>query len=306
MLIEIVLLILGLALLYIGGEQLVKSSVYLGARLGLSTLVVGLTLVAFGTSAPELAVSLDAALTDHPDIAVANIVGSNLANIGLVAAVAAIAGKVVLNRDLVRKDLPIMLMVLGLLVWFITDTALSRNEGMVLLGTLAGYIIYRIAAEKRQTSGGTRETPSGRAITAAGGAILGLALLTAGGDLLVSNAASLAIRMGVSEAFIGFSIVAIGTSLPEIAASVAAVRLGHGAIAIGNVIGSNIWNSLGVLGVTAVAVPFDNINIPWHLLAAMFGFSCLLLVVAIAAGRMGRRWGFTFLGTYLAYLVYSG
>ena len=257
---ELILVTFGLCLLYFGGELLVKGAVDIGERIGLSTLVIGLTLVAFGTSAPELAVSLDAALTDHPDIAIANILGSNLANLGLVAGITAIVGRVVLDRDLAMKDLPVMLTAMLLLTWLLYDASLSRTEGVLLTTALVIYVSYRVMQGKRLVSTQFKSHPNPadtNPTTPAARILVGLLLLGFGGDLLVDNAAHLAGRFHVSEAFIGFSVVAIGTSLPEIATSIAAVRLGQGKVAIGNIIGSNIWNSLGVLGVSGVWVRFE-------------------------------------------------
>ncbi len=296
----------GLVALYFGGEALVRGAEVIGRRLGMSSLLLGLTVVAFGTSAPELAVSIDAAITGRPDIALANVVGSNLANIGLVAALVALLGPVATERVVVRQDVPMMMLSFLALVVCLLDGVIEFHEGLLLFIALAIYTLHLLRG-RRGTADEPEAEEAGEVAAGIPRAVLlaaaGVALLAVGGDQLVAGAAGLAERFEVSEAWIGLTVVAVGTSLPEIAASLVAARRGHSGMAIGNVVGSNIWNSLGVLGLSAAVVPLQARTLEWHMLGAMLAAGLLLWWMLWRSGVIGRWSGALLLVGYLGYQV---
>ncbi len=303
MLLLLVQIVGGLVALYFGGEALVRGAEVIGRRLGMSSLLLGLTVVAFGTSAPELAVSIDAAITGRPDIALANVVGSNLANIGLVAALVALLGPVATERVVVRQDVPMMMLSFLALVVCLLDGVIEFHEGLLLFIALAIYTLHLLRGRRDVADGpedGEAAVGIPRAVLLA---VAGVALLAVGGDQLVAGAAGLADRFDVSEAWIGLTVVAVGTSLPEIAASLVAARRGHSGMSIGNVVGSNIWNSLGVLGLAAAVVPLQARTLEWHMLGAMLAAGALLWWMLWRRGVIGRWSGALLLAGYLGYQV---
>lgn len=297
------LIVVGLVLLYYGANNLVKGAEQIGKRFGLSALVIGVTIVAFGTSAPEHAVTIDAALTGNPDLALANIVGSNIANIGLVAGLLAIMGTVHYARDLVNKDLRFMLVAFLVLGGFLLDKGLSRMEGLVLLAGLIGYTVYRITHPDQEVSARSEVIDESSATLSMKTCVLlsvtGLLMLVFGGDTLVKGASALAIDIGVSQAVIGFTVVAIGSSLPEIATSLVAVRSGRGDIALGNIVGSNLWNSLGVLGVSALVYPIQGEHFPISMVLAMIAFGFFLWAILVLSKSLNRIHGLALMTLYL-------
>lgn len=306
MLSDILQVITGLFLLYFGGEFLVTGAEKLGRKIGFSGLIVGIVIVAFGTSAPELAVSLDAALTDNPDIALTNILGSNLANIGLVLALTTFIGGVMISRDLFKIDLSSMIIGFIAVAYFLIDNQLSRIEGILLLAGLISYITFRIKTLKHTgTATSVNNLPNSNTLRNCLLVIIGFGMLAIGGDVLVSGASTLAKDFGVSKAVIGFTIVAIGTSLPEIAASIAAVRMGHGEIAIGNVVGSNIWNSFGVFGITASIAPLTGQNIPSHMIYAMLIAGLILWGFCLVSARLKLVHGLILISGYFGYMIFA-
>lgn len=285
---------LGLALLYGGGESLVRGASILAFRLGVSSLAVGLTVVAFGTSAPELVVSLDAAFTGANDISVGNVVGSNIANLSLILGLASLIRPARVHAKIVRIDAPIMILASFLLIAVMANGRASRLEGSILVLGLAAYALFTLR-KARQESPAVREefasvAPEPRVSAPLGGLLVvgGLLLLVAGGHLLVGAAVALATQWGISQAAIGITIVAVGTSLPELATSVVASVRGQGDIAIGNVVGSNIFNLLGVLGVTAVLRPLDSGEIGELDLGVMVAFACVVTVLLSTRLCLGR------------------
>jgi cation:H+ antiporter len=305
----------GLALVLIGAEWLVRGASRLASAAGMSPLVVGLTVVAFGTGAPEMAVSLRSALSGTPDIAYGNVVGSNILNVLVILGVSAILTPLPVARQLVRLDVPIMIG--ASLVCFVTslDGVVGRAEGLALVLGSALYVAWllresrrdaAVTEEYRKEFGARPRALRGIALNAAFVA-LGLAMLVLGARLVVAGAADLARYLGLSELVIGITIIAFGTSLPELATSVLASLRGERDIAIGNVIGSNIFNILAVLGASAAVsprglpIPREAIYFDTPVMVAV-AFACL--PVFVNGYRIARWEGFLFVGYYGAYVAY--
>ena len=306
----------GLAMLLGGAELLVRGASRLALRWGMAPLVVGLTVVAFGTSAPELAIGIGAALQGEADIALGNVVGSNIANVLLILGICALVSPLVVRRQLIWLDVPVMVAVsLGVLAMSL-DGELLRGEGIALVALGVAYVGGLLWMARRGNSNGNdvagdAEVPDAGADVPAWRHLLvlvaGLAVLVLGSQWLVDGAVSIATAMGVSELVIGLTVVAIGTSLPEIATSVLAVMRGERDMAVGNIVGSNVFNLLFVLGATAAIAP-DGIAVG----AAAVRFDLpVMTAVALACmpifftGHCIQRWeGGLFLGYYLAYLAY--
>ncbi|WP_262391308.1 calcium/sodium antiporter [Nocardiopsis sp. CNR-923] len=264
-------LVAGFVLLVAGGETLVRGAGSLARTLGMSSLVVGLTVVSFTTSAPELAVSTDAAFSGYPGLAVGNVVGSNIANILLVLGASALFFPLAADSRVVRADIPVMAAFSVAVPLMALDGNLSRFEGCVLLAFLLVYVTVTVLVSRRRATGGSGSAPvsAGLAAQAPGRAnarakpilvdvvlvVLGAALLVAGARLLVHGASAIAAALGVSDLLIGLTVVAIGTSLPELVTCVVAVVRGERDMAVGNVVGSNVFNLGVVLGLTAVVAP---------------------------------------------------
>lgn len=306
---DIVFIALGVALLYFGGNLLVKNSSRLAQNWGISPLIIGLTIVAFGTSAPELAASLTAALRGSPEIALGNIVGSNIANIALILAITALVYPLRTQAAFLRRELPIMIGAAALLLLLFVDGSLGRAEGVLLVALLGVYLwlLFRgqetpeIEQEFAQEYSGAPNRPW----QAAFGALLGLGLLVAGAQSLVAGATSLARGFGVPELIIGLTLVAVGTSLPELSTSIIAAMKREPDIALGNIVGSNIFNILFILGTTTalqpISVAFGAIAVD---LWVMLGLSVLLLPFLSTGLRLGRREGSVLLLFYVGYVAY--
>lgn len=307
---ELAAIVVGLVVLVVGGELVVRGASRLALSLGISPLVIGLTVVAFGTSSPELMVSLGAVLNGSPDIAVGNVVGSNIYNILLVLGVAALIRPLIVRQQLVRFDVPLVICVSILLWVLVLDQTLSRVEGVLLVGILAAYLVMSVRSGRREPRDVAAEyvaalEPSGPSISRARSGLLfiaGLVALVVGADVLVGGATGLARSFGISELVIGLTVVAIGTSLPELVTSLVAAIRGQRDLAVGNVVGSNLFNILAVLGISAVvalggvpvapaAITFD---MPVMIAAAI---ACLPLFFT---GNLIRRWEG---GLFLAYAV---
>jgi cation:H+ antiporter len=303
----------GLALLVVGGEVLVRGATRLALALGLSPLVIGLTIVAFGTSSPELAVSIQAGLSGSSDLALGNVVGSNIFNVLFILGASALIAPLLVAHQLVRQEVPVMIGVSLLLFALCADGVVSFVDGTVLVGLLIVYTVALVVQSRRQagangdlavgnTSGWDRHWSVQILLIAAG-----LALLVLGARWLVDSAIGFARSFGVSELVIGMTIVAAGTSLPEVATSIIAALRGQRDIAVGNVVGSNIFNILGVLGVTVVAAPAGLAVAP-----AVLAFDLPVMVAAAIAclpifftGHLIARWeGALFLALYAAYTGY--
>ncbi|MDW4497409.1 calcium/sodium antiporter [Sulfitobacter sp. D35] len=296
----------GLGLLVLGGHLLVQGAVTLALRLNVSPLVVGLTVVGFGTSTPELVTSLQAAWRDLPGIAVGNVVGSNICNILLILGLAALVYPVTVDRRAFRRDGAMLLAATLLGVAVVLGGSLQRGFGLVLLAGLAAYLLiaYRAEAVSQEPEAvAPSRTPAWRAVAEAAG---GIALTIVGAHLLVGAAVMLAADMGVPEAVVGLTVVALGTSLPELATSVVAALRRQPEVAFGNVVGSNIFNVLGILGVTALVTP---IAVPPQIAATdvwvMLGATLALILVALR-GTLGRATGAVLLTGYAAYVAWLG
>jgi cation:H+ antiporter len=311
----LVLFIAGIVLLVGGAELLVRGASRLAAAAGISPLVIGLTVVACGTGAPELAVSLQAALTGGADIALGNIVGSNTANVLLVLGLSASIAPLVVTQQLVRTEVPILILVSALLVIVSLDGAVDRHEGVlfVTLGVLyTAFTVWqgrRTVEQAKEHSPHERVSlrPTGQTLRHLSLVVAGLVLLVLGARWLVEGAVTFARVLGLSELIIGLTVVAVGTSLPEIATSLLAAARGERDIAVGNAIGSNIFNILAVLGVTSAVAP-AGIGVP----PAALAFDLpVMLVVAVAClpvfftGHRVDRWeGLLFVAYYAAYTLY--
>ena len=306
---SLLLIILGAALLYIGGDLLVKNSVRLAARLGLSSLVIGLTVVAFGTSAPELAATLASVLEGAPGLAIGNVIGSNIANIGLILGFTAVLYPLYNSRFFLRRELPVAIGVSLLLIPLFWDGVMSRLEGLFLLGLLAAYLWYVIKSDPEQITAETEddaesddEKPLWRSLFFV---LLGVALLVIGARSLVTGAVAIARSLGVSEAVIGLSMVAFGTSLPELASSVVAALRKETDIILGNIVGSNLFNILAVLGTTVVispiSQPFSGIGTD---IIIMIAFTLAVWPLMFWNRRISRRDGIILSAAYVGYIAY--
>jgi cation:H+ antiporter len=307
----ILILALGLALLYFGAEGLVRGSSSLALRLGLSPLVVGLTVVAFGTSTPELVVSLKAAYLGQGDISVGNVVGSNICNIGLILGFSALIVPIKVASQIVRIDTPIMIGVTGLALLFLRDGSVSRLEGSILFVLLVAYVVFSVIIAKKDAADPLaaefgeeiKVTKRGVAfdlVMVAGG----LVLLVLGARFLVDAAIDIAKAAGLSEAVIGLTIVAIGTSLPEFATSLVAAVKKEADIAVGNVVGSNIFNILCILGISAGITPLTSAGITAIDLWVMAAFALVLWIFSRTGFRITRAEGLVLLAAYIGFIAW--
>ena len=307
------LFIIGLVLLGLGANTLVRGAAGIAARFGTPPLIIGLTVVAFGTSSPEVLVSLQASLAGDPEISLGNVVGSNIFNVLFILGLSALIAPLVVSERLVRRDVPIMIGVTFAVFLFALDGQLSRFDGVILLNGILLYVGMLVVLARRAGPGAltidvdVEVQPSPRWWMDAGWIALGLVLQVFGARWLVNGAVAIATELGVSELVIGLTVVAAGTSLPEVATSVAASMRGQRDIAVGNVVGSNIFNLLLVLGAAAVVAP-DGFAVP----AGALTFDLpILMAVTLAClpifvtGFSIRRWeGGVFLCYYVAYTVF--
>ncbi|HRK95080.1 MAG TPA: calcium/sodium antiporter [Rhodospirillales bacterium] len=307
-------IVVGLVLLVVGAELLVRGSVTLARHLGVSPLLIGLTLVGFGTSTPELVASVTGALKDSPGIAVGNVIGSNLCNVLLILGTSALIYPLATTRRAFKRDGPVLLGASFILLAIAWHGSLSRPVGAIFVALLAGYIVYTYRTEKvHPNASGALHSAEAEQVPvlsmswplAAAIAVGGIALLVLGAYLLVDGAIQIARGYGISETIIGLTVVAIGTSLPELATSAVAAFRREADVAIGNVVGSNIYNILGILGVTALVQP---IAIPPEIMAVdiwvMLVATVVLVVFALTGLRINRWEGGVLLGGYVAYIAY--
>jgi cation:H+ antiporter len=306
--VNVVLVVIGLVGLYLGGELLVRSASSLARALGISPMVIGLTVVAFGTSAPELAATLVAALRGAPELAVANVVGSNVANIGLILGLTALAYPLASNASFLRREVPWMLGATVLALPLLFDGRLGRLEGLLLWVALA---VFLLAAFRSGGSPAVLVDDVGSAASArrpwrdALGVAVGVAVLAYGAHALVTGATALALIWGVPERVIGLTLVALGTSLPELASSLVAALRRETDIILGNVIGSNLFNLLAVLGTAAVVQPIEVPPVDLRLdLAIMLVFALAVPPLMLADRRLGRRRGALLVVAYVSYVVW--
>jgi cation:H+ antiporter len=304
------LLLAGLVALYFGAEWLVRGGASLAVRLGVTPLLVGLTVVAYGTSTPELIVSSTAAVQGQGSIAIGNVVGSNIFNIGVILGLTALVAPMRVQLLLLKVDTPVMVGVALLFLLFFRDGSVQRWESLVFLAVIVLYTVVNVRLARRQASADVKQEfddsvprPTRSAWTDAGLIGAGLAMLVLGSRLFVAGAVDLARLFDISDAVIGLTIVAAGTSLPELASSLMAAWRRQPDIAIGNVVGSNIYNILAILGVSgAIASPVNGQGVSLTDTLVMIGFSVLLLVIAWTGFKL-RRWeGAVLLALYGGYL----
>lgn len=309
---NVLLLLVGTALLATGGEVLVRGALAGARRLGVSPLLIGLVVVGFGTSTPELVVSVDAALRASPDIAVGNVVGSNVANVLLILGVCAVIAPLTARALAVRRDALAVVAASVLLIGLAHGRVLGRLDAVILLAALVAYVVWAYVSERHvvQRDGAATIPRPTDGVTGVSSPLwislqlgLGLAALIGGARMLVAGAVGVAAAIGVPEAVVGLSVVAVGTSLPELAVSIVATMRRHTDIAVGNVLGSNVFNVLGILGVSALSQPlaiaarivqFDL----WVMLAA----AMLTTVLLLTGRRLSRREGGVLLLAYVAYV----
>jgi cation:H+ antiporter len=312
----ILLFVIGLGFLILGAEALVRGASRLAGAIGISPLVIGLTVVAFGTSSPELAVSVKSALSAQPNIALGNVVGSNIFNVLFILGLSALIVPLVVSQQLVRLDVPLMIALSVIVLILSLDENLSRTDGIMLVAALVIYVWFLIYQSRRETIAiqeeyakefGIEKRARGNTVNNIGLVLGGLVLLVLGSRWLVDSAVSFAQYLGVSELVIGLTIIAAGTSLPEVVTSVIAAIRGERDIAVGNVVGSNIFNIMGVLGFTSIVAP-TGIEVS----TAVIGFDMpVMIAVALAClpifftgGVISRQEGALLLGYYVAYTLY--
>lgn len=301
---------LALGVVWVGAEFLVRGASALALKAGISALAVGLTVVAFGTSAPELVVSVRAALGDVSDIAVGNAVGSNICNVALILGLAAVVRPALVQAKVFRLDAPLLVLASVILVVLLAVGGISRVAGILFVLSLLGYTGITLRQARRESDTVRKEfregVPGSKRAVALDLAFVvgGLVGLIIGGELLVGAAVALADSFGVTQAVIGLTIVAVGTSLPELATSVVATARGQGDIAVGNVVGSNLFNILGILGVAAVVQPLPRGNIAWIDLGFMLILSVVLLPIMRTGFKVSRTEGAILLASYVGYVLW--
>ncbi|TPV35485.1 calcium/sodium antiporter [Paucihalobacter ruber] len=313
---SILLVLAGLVLLVVGGEYLVRSSVALSFKFNISKLVIGMTIVSFATSAPELLVSLQAALAGNSDIALGNVIGSNVANIGLVLGLTAMISPLVVDRSFYRLNWPMMMLVSIVLYFFLkNDNVLSLLEGVILMVALIVFLVILVRSSLKSKNVDVEEVDdklqfvSGIKITI--WLIIGALALYFGSEWLVKGAQQLAQSVGVSDYAISVTVIAIGTSVPELAASIIAAIKQEKAISLGNLIGSNIFNICSVLGLTAMIKPIAvNPNTPEILASNIFwmiGIAAVMLPLVFLPKRyeLSRYKGFLLFGAYMVFIYIS-
>lgn len=310
MILQYLMLLLGLVLLAFSGDWLVRGGSSLAKRFHVSPMVIGVTIISLGTSAPELVVSLNAALSGHPDISIGNVVGSNIANIALVLGFTALLISIPVSRKTIRMDWVVMMVATVLFLLFSLDGALQFYEGLIFVILLIVYVLYAVRSSHAEMKGKIKQpSPYGTwlslviVLVSIGGLILG-------SNLLVNSASNIASGWGVSERVISLSVIAFGTSVPELSTSVMAAIRKELDISVGNLIGSNIFNIFGILGVTSLMkdIPVNEaiLKFDWFWMVGI----CLLLLVFVLPGKHSRiRWwhGLMFLLAYFAYyyLIYT-
>ena len=306
-----ILIIGGLVMLYFGADWLVQGAVTIALHFGLSPLLVGLTVVALGTSLPEALVSVQASLDNQGGMALGNVIGSNILNIALILGLSALIQPLKVDSHLVKADVPLLVGASFLLMVLLEDFHISRMEGALLLLGIVFYVcgnimtVKRISPEEDKIEGiEIHEDPKKHLLRDIGFLILGLLALSFGSNFLVSGAVDLARIWGLSEALIGLTIVSIGTGTPELATALMAAYRKTADIAIGNAVGSNIFNILFVVGLAGLVAPMDATGINSSDLYVMFGLTILLLPTVWTGMVLDRKEGFLFVAIYVAYLYY--
>lgn len=307
MITNVTLLILSLFALYIGAGWLVKGSTEIALKANISNLVIGLTIVAFGTSAPELVVSLNASMSGQGDIAIGNIVGSNIFNIALILGVSAAIHPLQAKRQLTRIDIPILIVASIAITILFWDGKLGRVEGGIFLVAIIAYTLFSLYYSRKHEKKIEKEIgeldkqpePWYKDLLYIAG---GLAILIFASDLLVDNAVSIAQELGISEAVIGLTVVAAGTSMPELATSVVSALKKNPDIAIGNIVGSNLFNILAIAGTSSLVHPIVSKNINYIDLLVMLGLTLLLFPLVKSGQKISRAEGWLLIIMYVGYL----
>ncbi|UCH66874.1 MAG: calcium/sodium antiporter [Ignavibacterium sp.] len=310
---QIILFILGgIVGLYVGAEGLVRGSSSLAISFGISPLVVGLTVVAFATSSPELVVSIKAAIDGNPGIVVGNVVGSNICNIALILGVAAMISPMHVKAQVIKREIPLMIIISVAFLLVLIDGSISRWEGaMFVIGIIAYIVMSYLYVKKdkadeeivKEFEEGIRTKPYKiwQSILLI---VIGLGLLAIGSNIFVDGAIEAAVKLGVSQAVIGLTIVAIGTSLPELVTSIVASFKNENDIAIGNAVGSNVFNILSILGISSLIRPISNSGITIVDLTIMMFFTVIILPLCKSGFKL-RRWeGAILFGGYILYMIY--
>lgn len=318
MILAIVAVIVGLAVLVWSADKFVDGAVGVAEFCGMSTLLIGMVIVGFGTSAPELTVSAISAAQGNPELALGNAYGSNIANIALILGATALISPILMQRSVLRGDLPILLAVSVLSIILVWDGSVARWNGILLLAVFAAAMAYSIHRELKKAKLEKSESLSGNADSAEPKKVslgksvfwlvLGLVLLVVSSRALVWGAVEIARTLGVSDLLIGLTIVAVGTSLPELASSIAAARKGENDIALGNIIGSNLFNTLAVVGLAAIVSPMDAIEkaVTYRDMPLMIALTVALIVLGFRRkgdGRLNRIAGAILLAVYIGYLA---
>jgi len=315
---NLILIIVGLAGLFFGGDWLVTGASRLARSFGISALIVGLTVVAFGTSAPELLVSVQAVLEGSGDLSVGNIIGSNISNIGLILGLTSLIFPVFVQAQLIRREIPIMIFASLVTVFFVSDGVIQRTDGIALLGMFVAFNLYMgyLTLQERhehqeEIEAGVEQEPDPdlippeQRLREVGRLVLGLIVLVIGARLTITGATAVAREIGVSELVIGVSLVAVGTSLPELATAMVASFRKENDIALGNIVGSNIFNLLLILGITATTKP---LTIPDRVLGfdivVMMFFSLALLPLAMTDRKISRTEATIMFSLYIAFIVF--
>ncbi len=306
-----ILIIGGLVLLYFGADWLVQGAVTISLHFGLSPLIVGLTVVALGTSLPEALVSVQASINNQGGIALGNVIGSNILNIALILGLSSILQPLKVDSHLVKADVPLLVAASFLLIVLLEDFHISRMEGALLLIGIVFYVCGNIMTVKRTSPAEDEiegieipEDPGKNLLRDIGILILGLIALAFGSNILVSGAVDLARIWGLSEALIGLTIVSIGTGTPELATALMAAYRKTADIAIGNAVGSNLFNIMFVVGLAGLVAPMDATGINSSDLYVMFGLTVLLLPTVWTGMVLDRKEGLLFLAVYVAYIYY--
>ncbi|MGV6845182.1 MAG: calcium/sodium antiporter [Lutibacter sp.] len=311
---NLLFIIIGLVLLVSGGHWLLKSAVGISLKLDIPKIIIGMTVVSFATSAPELIVSIQAALENHADISFGNVIGSNIANLGFVLGITVILSTISVSKSFYRVDWPVMMMASILLYGFIiSDGELQRYEGIILVVFLIVFLVYLLKFQKKVVQDELDEIDESDehipVLKLALYLVVGAFLLWAGSELLIKGAVGMAEFYGVSERVIGITIVSVGTSIPELAASVIAVLKKEKAISLGNLIGSNIFNILAVLGITAIITPIKVVD--FRLITSdiywMLFFALLILPLNFIPVKMKFSWkeGLILLLCYIGFIIFT-
>ena len=305
-LLQFVLLIVGFVFLIKGSDFFVDGASSIASLLKIPTIIVGLTIVAFGTSAPEAAVSITSAITGNNAMAVSNVIGSNLFNILMVIGISALLGELLMEKSVLNKDLPFLVGITILFAAFIIiGWNVSQIEGIILLIILIAYVAYLIKSAKKSDNANVVEKPKFTLPQSIIFIIIGLAGIVLGGDLVVNSASDIAIALGMSETLVGLTIVAIGTSLPELVTSLTALKKGENQLVIGNVIGSNIFNILFVLGASSAitAISLDSsmlIDVTF-----MVFVTVLCFIFGKTQDKFDRKEGAILVALFIAYMIFA-